>query len=145
MLRSDRPRIKRVMRWTIDINEVSAGCYECEAIRSDHRSIAKKGFESAIPEVLRDAFEMEVSLGTPSHEAAFHLIEGLKPRWRTRVDYDGHQSWTVSSTIEPRGVEYNGQTGIFCVFTDSQNSIWTGGVSDLNTQADGLFEAAVRI
>ena len=36
------------------------------------------------------------------------------------------QSWTVSSFIEPRGVEYNGATGIFRVFKDSQNSIWTG-------------------
>ena len=58
--------------------------------RSDHRSVAKRGFESAIPEVLRDAFEMEQSLGTSPHEAAFYIIEGLKPQWRTRIDFDGH-------------------------------------------------------
>jgi hypothetical protein len=133
------------MRWTIVINEVSAGCYECEAIRSDHRSVAKRGFEGAIPEVLRDAFEMELSLGTPPHEAAFYIIEGLKPQWRTRFDFDAHQSWTVFSSIEPRGVEYNGETGIFRVFRDSQSSIWTGVVGDLNNQADGLFEASIRI
>ena len=133
------------MRWTLVINEVSAGCYECEAIRSDHRSVAKRGFESAIPEVLRDAFEMELSLGTPPYEAAFYIIEGLKPQWRTRFDFDGHQSWTVSSFIEPRGVEYNAETGILRVFKNSQNSIWTGVVGDLNNQADGLFEAASRI
>ena len=132
-------------RWTFVIDEVSGGCYRCEAIRDTHHSVRRDGFESAIPQLLRDAFEMELQLGTPVEEAAFHITSGFKYLWRNEYHPKEFGSWLVASDREPHHAIYNGEESHLALYLQDGPPVWQGHIGTLKANAAAYFEELSRL
>lgn len=126
-------------RWTFKIDEVSPGCYRCEAIRQTHHSISRDGFDSAISELLQDAFEIELQFGTLPGEAAFHITSGFRYLWRAKYHPETVGSWLVESDREPRRAVYDGKDFHLALYQQDGPPVWQGHVSALKQTAFPYF------
>ena len=128
--------------WTYAINEVSAGCYDIEAIRDSHHSIARKGFENAIAEVIRDSFHMEISFGTIPGEAAFHVTSGLKAFWIPTYYEEALGSWLVRDFRTKSQIEYDGKEFCISMISDPSKATiryWSGRLPDVLKKDSDYF------
>ncbi len=121
-------------RWTYSINEVSPGVYDIEAIRDTHNSIARKGFETAISEVLRDSFQMELTFGTNPAEAAFHVTKGYKNFWTSTYYENAYGSWEIHYPKTKSRIELDGKDSYISMIynpSKSTEAYWNGWLPDL--------------
>jgi hypothetical protein len=132
-------------RWTFKIDEVSPGHYRCEAIRQTHHSISRDGSESAIAQLLQDAFEMEVQFGTIPGEAAFLVTSGFQPFWRSEYLPKVFGSWLVESSRQPRRAVYDGKDFHLALYRQSGPPVWQGHISELQKPVSDYFTKLVYL
>ncbi len=129
-------------RWTYVIQEVSAGCYEIEAIRDTHHSIQRKGFEDAFYEILRESFEMEITLGTILGDAAFHVTKGFKSNWSSNYYKEAYGSWLIYDPKTKSRIEYDAKEFWITMMHDPTKdhpAYWSGRLPDLRKPDTDYF------
>lgn len=135
-----------MQRWTYSINEVSAGCYEIEAIRNTHNSISRKGFEDAIGKVLRDSFEMEMGFGTNPGEAVFHVTSGFKSSWNSKYDELVFGSWQVWNPKTKSCIAFDGKDSYIDMRYDlsKENPVyWAGRLPQIMKPDTDYFQKVI--
>jgi hypothetical protein len=124
--------------WTFVDEEVSPGCYVCEGIRQTHQHVSREGFEQAMANLLRDAFALELQLGTSVEEAAYRITASFQKSWSTEIHESLVGSWHVGSMREPRHAEYDGERRVLSLYRDGRN-VWRGALEELTEPECGYF------
>ncbi len=131
--------------WTFRFNEMSAGCYSCEASRYTGHNFSRTGFEPAIAQTLFDAFDMEIRFGTSLGEAAFLITASYQDSWHREYHPEAAGSWSVVSPRPPRRVIYEGGSLHLVLYGRSEHPVWQGHVADLQVPAAGYFTALASL
>ena len=127
-------------RWTFRFNEISAGCYSCEAIRYTGHNFSRTGFESALAQTLYDAFDMELRFGTAVGDAAFHITASYQSSWYSECHPEDSNSWNVVSPCLPRRAIYDGSSLHLALYSQADFPVWQGHVADLQVSTVGYFK-----
>ncbi len=120
------------MRWHFKITEISAGHYNCVAMREDGRGIERDGSDAAIPEAIHDAYLAEIAAGTCDAEASFHVTHGFLSRWSGVYHRGMMGSWTVSDPTSAKRIDFDGRDMYLMVTRDASGYSWQGGIADLS-------------
>ena len=125
------------MIWKFEQEESASGGYTLKAIRSTGNEVSLRVDESKLYRIYKEAFYLEVSLGTPLTKALFEVISSSKVSWLSKYNEAASGSWLVAS---PNGTDryvFDGNNSSLKYYADDTSPAWQCCIkekSDVNEQ-----------
>lgn len=136
------------MAWAFYIREVSANCYQTEAIHDSGQKITKDGVEGVIEELLADVYRAELKFGTLNSVAAYSVTLDFlgQTNWEGKYFEKMFGSWTIQNRdTETRAIHYDGRDFILMVSKTSGEYAWQGRIEELVKGRCHYFREAVYL